>query len=247
MIKNQYIISTELMKDQIDDENMYPFNLPIVNILDKIEFHPNVTFLTWDNWTGKSTLLEAIAIEYGFNPEWGSRNTNFSTQDSHSSLSSIVRTAKGIKRPKDSYFLRAESFYNLATNIDEIEKEYWWMYDFYWSKSLHEQSHGESFFSLFKHRLSWKGLYIFDEPEAALSPEKQLALLVRMNELVNDDSQFIIVTHSPIILSYPKAKILQISKEWLEEVKYKDSNNYQLYKMFIDNPDNMINKLGIGD
>lgn len=247
MIKNQYIVSVELLKDKIENENEYPFNLPIVKMVDKIELHPNVTFLTWDNGTGKSTLLEAIAIEYWFNPEGGSKNFNFSTQDSHSELSNIIRSAKWIKRPKDSYFLRAESFYNLATNIDEIEKEYWWILNSYWDKSLHEQSHGESFFSLFKHRLGWKGLYIFDEPEAALSPERQLALLVRINELVEDDSQFIIITHSPIILAYPKAKILQISKDWLEEVSYKDSNNYQLYKMFIENPEYMIKKLEIND
>jgi len=163
-------------------------------------------------------------------------------------LSDAIRIAKGVKRPKDGYFLRAESYYNVASNIDSLDKEESFgppLIPAYGGKSLHEQSHGESFFSLFLHRFFGNGVYILDEPEAALSPQRQLAFLVRMNELVKKNSQFIIATHSPIILSYPNAKIIQISENGFEEISYKDSENYSLYKTFLDNPEYMLTKLRI--
>lgn len=141
MLNNHFIISFELLKDKIKSINKYPFNLPVVKHLDKIKLHENVTFFIGENGTGKSTLLEALAIQYGFNPEGGSKNFNFSTKETHSPLFDIIRVAKGVKKPKDGYFLRAESFYNLATNIDQIQKESGGMYNAYGGKSLHTQSH----------------------------------------------------------------------------------------------------------
>lgn len=232
----------------IKNKNEYPFNLPVIKNLDKINFHENVTFFVGENGTGKSTLLEAIATELWFNPEWWSKNFNFSTRHTHSILEKSIRIAKGITKPKDWYFLRAETFYNVASNIDDMDKEpsFWApIKDSYGWKSLHEQSHWESFFSLFLHRLWWKGIYIFDEPESALSPQRQLAFLVRVNELVKQNSQFIIATHSPIILAYPKAKIIQFSENGLEEIKYEQTDTYDLYKTFILNSKSMINKLWI--
>lgn len=245
MLNEQYIISFELLKDKIHSFKDYPFNLPVIKHLDKIELHENVTFFIGENGTGKSTLLEALAVQYGFNPEGGSTNFNFSTQDTHSSLSDIIRIAKGIKKPKDGYFLRAESFYNVASNIDQIQKEDGGMLHSYGGKSLHEQSHGESFFSLFVHRFFGNGVYILDEPEAALSPQRQLAFLIRMHDLVKQNSQFIIATHSPIILSYPNAKVIQISENGFEEVPYRQTNHYELYKTFLNNPEYMLKKLEI--
>lgn len=245
MLSNNFIISLELIKDKIISTDEYPFNLPVVKYLGKIELHENVTFFIGENGTGKSTLLEALAVQYGFNPEGGSKNFNFSTQATHSLLSDVIRIAKGIKKPKDGYFLRAESFYNVATNIDQIEKEGGGMLGSYGGKSLHEQSHGESFFSLFLHRFFGNGVYILDEPEAALSPQRQLAFLVRMHELVKKNSQFIIATHSPIILSYPNSKVIQISQNGFEEISYKDSEHYSLYKNFLNNPEYMLKKLEI--
>jgi len=237
---DQYIISVELIKEKIKDNKGYPFSLPIVKNLKKIDFDKAITFLIGENGTGKSTLLEAIAVQYGFNPEGGSMNFNFETKQTHSSLSNSIRIIKGVKKPKDNYFLRAESFYNLASNVDDIGVS-----SSYGGRSLHEQSHGESFFSLFLHRLHGEGIYLFDEPEAALSPQRQLAFLSRMSELIGQGSQFIIATHSPIILSYPNAKIIQITEKGFEELPYKETECYDLYKTFINNPEYMLKRLDI--
>lgn len=242
MLKDQFIISFELLKENIKSNEEYPYNLPVVKNLVELSLHKNVTFFVGENGTGKSTLLEALAISYWFNPEWWSKNFNFSTANTHSELSEYIRIAKGFKKPSDNYFLRAESFYNVATNIDEL----WWnILNSYGGKSLHEKSHWESFFSLFLNRLYWNWLYILDEPEAALSPQRQLAFLMRMNELINKNSQFIIATHSPIILAYPNAKIIEITENGFKEVNYKETNHYDLYKSFLNNPEYMLKKLEI--
>lgn len=247
-MKDQYIVSIRIEKEKVKTPNIYPFNLAAIKHIDTLSFHKNVTFLVGENGTWKSTLIEAIATQYGFNPEGWSKNFNFATYNSHSELEKYIRVSRWIKKPKDGYFLRAETFYNVASNIEKLDSEpgFWPpIKDSYWWKSLHNQSHGESFFSLFHHRLYGDGIYILDEPESALSPQRQLALLVKMHELVKKNSQFIIATHSPILLSYPHAKILELHSDWLEEVKYKDSVHYNLYKTFINGSESMISKLGI--
>jgi predicted ATPase len=218
--------------------------LDIFKNLEKIDFHKNVTFILGENWSWKSTLLEALAVEYWLNPEGGSNNIVFKTAETHSELSEKIIISKW-SVPNDKFFLRAESFYNLASEIDNLQQEVWWMLWAYWWKSLHQQSHWESFFSLFLNRFWANWVYILDEPEAALSPQRQLAFLIRLDELVKQNSQFIIVTHSPIILSYPNAKIIEISEYWINETLYKDTNHYNTYKMFLDNPEYMLKKLDI--
>ncbi len=248
MLSDNYIISFELLKENIEDEKIYPYNLPVVQYMDKLMMHKNVTFIVWENGTGKSTLLEAVATQYWLNPEGWSQNLNFSTETTHSSLSEIVRIAKGFKKARDSYFLRAESFYNVASKIDELDSDplWWWkIINSYGGVSLHEQSHWESFFSLFLNRFWWNGIYILDEPEAALSPQRQIAFLVQLDELVKQNSQFIIATHSPILLSYPNAKIIEISKTGYEERDYKDTEHYKSYTDYLNNTDYMLQKLGI--
>lgn len=240
MIKDHFIISVELISESIKNRKGYPFSLPVVQFLDKLEFGRSVTFFAGENGTGKSTLLEAIAVQYGFNPEGGSRNFNFETKPTHSELEKSIRLSKGYRKPKDDFFLRAESFYNVASNIDEIG-----VAGSYGGRSLHEQSHGESFFSLFLHRLKGFGLYLFDEPEAALSPQRQLAFVARMDELVKQKSQFIIATHSPIILSYPGAKIFQISDNGFEELPFEETESYTFYRTFINNPDSVLRRMDI--
>ena len=243
---DQYIREIALI--DIENKNRYPFNLNAVKALEKLALHPKVTYLVGENGSGKSTLLEAVAIAYGFNPEGGGKNFNFSTEDSHSELSRHIRLVKGIKLPKTGYFLRAESFYNVASNIDKLDREGGFgppIIDSYGGKSLHQQSHGESFMSLLIHRFSGHGIYILDEPEAALSPTRQLSMLSRIHELVEEGAQFIIATHSPIIMSYPDAVIYNVDDN-LKAVAYEDTEHYQIMYDFMTCKDQLLNRL-LGD
>jgi len=232
-----YLIEARLLREKVPSFDKYPFSLPVISNFEKLDFHPKVTFIIGENGTGKSTLLEAIAVAWGFNPEGGTKNFNFSTRPSHSELYKYLKLHKAIKRPKDGFFLRAESFFNVGTEIEKLDEEPFGgppIIDSYGGKSLHEQSHGESFFSLMTHRFGGKGLYILDEPEAALSPTRQMAMLTRMHQLVNQESQFIIATHSPIILAYPNANIFHIGERGLEHISFLESDHYILYRDFLN-------------
>lgn len=167
-----YLRHAELLRDLVPSFQTYPFHLPAVRTLDRLTFQKPVTFLVGENGTGKSTLLEGIAAAWGFNPEGGTLNFSFNTRSSHSNLYEYFRIARGVRRPKDGFFLRAESYYNVASYIDELDEQPGGppIKDSYGGKSLHEQSHGESFLATFVHRFGGRGLYILDEPEAALSP-----------------------------------------------------------------------------
>lgn len=246
MISSQFASQINLRRDAIESFERFPFNLPALRSLEKLDLHPKVTFFVGENGSGKSTLLEAIAISLGFNPEGGSRNFNFNTRASHSDLHAFLRIAKGFKRPKDGFFLRAESFFNVATQIEELDAEPApapRVIGAYGGQSLHEQSHGESFMALLMNRFGGNGLYILDEPEAALSPQRQLAALSRLHDLVNSQSQFIIATHSPIIMAYPEAWIYACSAEGLKRVDYQDTEHFQVTKDFLNNPERMLGTL----
>jgi predicted ATPase len=241
-----YLLEVQLLRDNVSSFERYPFALPAVRHLDRLRLDPAVTFVIGDNGTGKSTLLEAIAIAWGFNPEGGSRNFRFSTRRSHSELHEYLRLTRGVRRPRDGFFLRAESFFNVATQIEALDDEPSFgppIIDSYGGRSLHEQSHGESFFALFTERFGGKGLYILDEPEAALSPTRQMAMLTRMHELVAGESQFVIATHSPIIMAYPAAKIFLLSAGGIEEVAYEDTEHYRVTLGFLKNYEGMIRRL----
>ncbi|REJ25923.1 MAG: AAA family ATPase [Caldibacillus debilis] len=236
----QYIKRITLKRERIDSYDEYPLNLPVVRNLRELDLHPNVTYMIGENGMGKSTLLEGIAVGLGFNPEGGTRNYHFSTFDTHSRLHEFLRIAKGVYRPKDGFFLRAESFYNVATYVEELGPEAVMTFG---GKSLHRQSHGESFFSVFLHRFQGKGLYILDEPEAALSPLRQISMLRRIHELVNRESQFIISTHSPILMAYPEAKIFELTEEGIFEKRLEETNHYALMKQFFDDKDRLLHHL----
>ncbi|MBE6883192.1 MAG: ABC transporter ATP-binding protein [Ruminococcaceae bacterium] len=228
----------------------YLSTLPVVKNLyameEGIELTSPITFLVGENGIGKSTLLEAIAVKYGFNPEGGSRNFNFSTHATHSDLYHSLHLTKGYRQPKDGYFLRAESFYNVATNIDELDDQPSFsppIISSYGGISLHEQSHGESFFALIFNRFGGNGLYLLDEPEAALSATRQLSLIIRLNELAKNGSQFIIATHSPLLIATPGAQIFSLSENTIESIPYELTENYIVTKRFLCDTDRMLKQL----
>ena len=232
------------------DRDSYLSRLPAVRALaergeEGLSFSKPVTFLVGENGTGKSTLLEAIAVACGFNAEGGTRNFHFSTRDTHSSLCQAITVAR-TDYPRDGFFFRAESFYNVATNIDEMDEEFSFgspVIDSYGGVSLHEQSHGESFLALVEHRFGGWGLYLLDEPEAALSPTRMMSLLVLLHRLVEEHSQFVIATHSPILMAYPGARIYQLSQQGIEPVAYRDTEHYQITRRFLEAPERMLELL----
>ncbi|SEU18679.1 Predicted ATPase [Paenibacillus sp. NFR01] len=241
-----YLLHAELLRQHIPDFQAYPFALPAVRGLERLEFRRPVTFLVGENGTGKSTLLEGIAAAWGFNPEGGTLNFTFNTRASHSSLYQYLRIARGVRRPKDGFFLRAESYYNVATYIDELDEQPGFsppVKNSYGGQSLHEMSHGESFFATFVHRFGGRGLYILDEPEAALSPLRQMSLLVRMHELVQQQSQFIVATHSPIVMSYPGADILLLEEGGLRRVDLEETEHYAITRSFLNDREGMLREL----
>lgn len=244
-----YLREISLKRDRIENWEVFPFTIPAIRYLECLQFSPTVTFIIGENGSGKSTLVEAIAVAMGFNPEGGSRNFDFGTRDSHSNLHEYLRLVKSVKRARDGFFLRAESFFNVATHIEQLDREPGGarIIDSYGGSSLHEQSHGESFLALVLHRFAGNGLYILDEPEAALSPTRQLTVLARMHQLLQQDSQFIIATHSPILMAYPGALIYHITEAGIESVKYEETEHYEVTKAFLDNPDRMLKELFRGD
>jgi predicted ATPase len=238
-----FLISATLRREKVPSFAGYPFSLPAIRKLETLTFHPAVTFLVGENGSGKSTLLEAIAVAAGFNAEGGSQNFRFTTRASHSELHRCLRLARHHKRPRTGFFLRAESFFNVATEVEELEKVAPGIIEAYGGRSLHEQSHGESFIALLKHRFGPSGLYLLDEPEAALSPSRQMAALVRIHDLVREGCQFIIATHSPILMAYPAATILAVGEHGLAPMRYEDTEHYSITRRFLADPASMLARL----
>jgi predicted ATPase len=226
---NPYLQDVSLLPDVDIDFDVYPYNIPAVREIGRLTLHSDVTFFVGENGSGKSTVLEAIALALGFGPEGGTKNVQFRTTESVSPLHRSLRLARSFRKPRDGYFLRAESFFNIATYMDEVG-----YLGGYGDKSLHERSHGEAFMALLTEKFRGKGLYLLDEPEAALSPSRQLAALSAIHQLVQDDSQFVIATHSPILLSYPNAKILQFDGSGITEVSYEDTEHFAVTRDFLN-------------
>jgi predicted ATPase len=237
-----YLRGIKINWDTLENTKYYQ-KIPALKSIDKLDFHENITFLVGENGTGKSTLLEAMAVQYGFNPEGGSINFNFSSKNTHSQLCNHITLVKGTKRAKDGFFLRAESFYNVASEVDNLDDPSHIFLESYGGKSLHEQSHGESFLALIINRFRGNGLYLLDEPEAALSPQRQLSLLIRIKQLVDMNSQFIIATHSPILLGIDGAEIYSLDEGEIKPCMYEDTESYRITKMFIENRKLMLKNL----
>jgi predicted ATPase len=241
----RYFEAVRLQRDKAPGFENHPFSIPSIRHLTRLEFHPSVTFFVGENGSGKSTLLEAIAVKAGFSPEGGDKQLQFGTHDTHSPLHDCLTLERKFGRPTDGFFLCAESFYNVASELEKIEEATPSATPFraYGGKSLHRQSHGESFLALLKERLQGGGVYLFDEPEAALSPQRQLSVLTLMHRLVFHQSQLIIATHSPILLAYPQARIYQFSETGITEVKYTDTEHYQVTKDFLNRHERMLEVL----
>lgn len=256
-ISTHYLTRIELNRDGIPDFSVYPFCIPAVRNLETLDLHPKVTFLIGENGTGKSTLLEAIAVASAFNPEGGSRNLGFATRESHSQLCDHLRLRRGTTRPRDGYFLRAESFFNVATAIEKIDSDPDHnvpgrsagpaIVNSYGGQTLHEQSHGESFLTLLTQRFRGNGLYLLDEPEAALSPSRQMSVLSVMHDLIRRNSQFIIATHSPILMAYPDAVIYLFSNEAITAIRYTETEHFAVTRDFLNRHEIMLDILLGGD
>jgi predicted ATPase len=233
-----YLREISIRPDAAIDFDNYPFNIPAIRDLGTLAFHPAVTFLVGENGAGKSTILEATAVAMGLPAEGGSRYVN-RPQQAASPLHAFLKTVKGFQKPRWSYFLRAESAFSVISYIDHVR----------WnsappsdappadasppSDSLHRRSHGEAFMALLL-KLGEDGFYLLDEPEAALSPNRQLAALSVIDQLVKAGCQFIIATHSPILLAYPNAKILVCDGTGITETAYEDTEHYAVTRDFLN-------------
>ena len=241
----QYIC--EIIYDKKLDRSSYLVDIPAVKHLESssIRLDRPVTIFIGENGTGKSTLLEAIAVAYGFNPEGGTKNFDFSTNETHSELYRHLTLSRRAYA-KDGFFLRAESLYNVATSIDQMDSEPSFgppIIESYGGVSLHRQSHGESFLAIVQNRFGGNGLYILDEPEAALSPMRILTLIAEIDRLVKADSQFIIATHSPMLMAFPNARVLELSSDGIYPVNYRDTEHYQTMRDFLNNPERILHYL----
>jgi predicted ATPase len=243
-----YLRSVRLERATVASFDDYPFSIPAIRHLEDFALDPKVTFLVGENGSGKSTLIEAIAVAAGFNAEGGTRNFAFATRRSESELHRHLRLVRNPARPRDGFFLRAESYFNVATEIERLDADIGPptnVIDSYGSVSLHEQSHGESFLALVRHRFRGHGLYILDEPEAALSPNRQLSMLALMHDLVERrGSQFLVATHSPILMAYPGAAIYLLEASGgMRRIAYEETEHVRVTRDFLGNPERFFKHL----
>ena len=243
-----FIRAVEIDWDAVE-QGSYLREIPALRLSAPLRLTESVTFFVGENGTGKSTLLEGIAVAWGFNPEGGGKNYRFSTYDSHSELHRAVRLTRNPGKPRHSYFLRAESFYNVASQAEEYrlsglgetsEEDF---YARFGGKALHRQSHGESFMHLAEGEFRPRGLYLLDEPEAALSPQRQLALLALIHDLARQGAQFIIASHSPILLGLPGAGILSFDDGEIHPCQWRETESYRVTELFINQRDRLLRQL----
>ena len=229
-----YIRNVQMRWERVPDPGCYPWNLPFFKGFEVLEFNQPVTFFVGENGTGKSTLLEGIAEAYGMNTEGGGRNFNFSTTSHRSPVAPALKLVRSYRRTKTDFYLRAESMYNVLTEYENMAP---WREPLHY---LHKISHGEGFLELLKKRFGPEGFYMMDEPESALSPQNQLTLLCHIARLVRGGSQFIIATHSPILMAYPSATIISLSEHGMQPIAYRDTSHYILSRRILEDPESYM-------
>jgi predicted ATPase len=235
-----FVRSVQLLADQVPDDSLWPWSLPAVKALrTPLGLDERATILVGENGSGKSTIVEALAVALGMNAEGGSNHMRFSTRPSHSALHETLRIARTVERPRTRYFLRAESFYNVASAVEQNSDAA----RAHGQQSLHEQSHGESFLSLVFERFGPNGLYLLDEPEAAMSPQGLLTLLQRLHQLADQGSQFVIATHSPILLAFPDAKVVLLDQAGLRPIAWDETEHVRVMRGFLDAPSSYLHHL----
>jgi predicted ATPase len=229
-----FLRAIRLLRDKVPDFSRYPFSIPAVAALNEL---PRVTIFVGENGSGKSTLIEAIALAAGFGPEGGTKNIHFATQSSESTLHECLMLVRGARREKSGFFLRAESMFNVATKVDDLDlRKFGW-------ESLHEKSHGESFLWLLQNRFGPNGLYVLDEPEAALSPQRQLSALAIVHNLAEAGCQFVMATHSPILMATPGALIYRLDENGIAPTRYEETEHYTVTRSFLMRPESFLKHL----
>ena len=239
-----------LLSERVDDWEAYPFTVSAIRKLREIVFRSRICFFAGENGSGKSTLLEAIAAQYGFGREGGNRNFQNDTTESNHSIDPLVKALRLAfdKRTGAGFFLRAESFFNTASHIDQLDKEPGWgppITAFYGGRSLHTRSHGETFFTVLDLKFRRNGLFLLDEPEAALSPQRQLSFLVLIHNVLRQfkDAQFVISTHSPVLLAYPNAQIFSFDEGTVHEIDYEQTGSFQVVHHFLNHREQSLEEL----
>jgi predicted ATPase len=232
-----FLRAIRLLRDKVPDFSRYPFSIPAVASLDELPLDPRITIFVGENGSGKSTLIEAIALAARFGPEGGTKSIRFATQSSESTLHQFLMLVREARREKSGFFLRAESLFNVATRVDDLGLQ-----EFGW-ESLHAKSHGESFLWLLQNRFRPNGLYILDEPEAALSPQRQLSALAIMHDLVGAGCQFVMATHSPILMAYPGALIYKLDENGIAPTRYEETEHYTVTRSFLLRPESFLKHL----
>jgi len=239
-----------LRRERVQDWNSYPFCVPAIRNLEEVSFKSRVCFFAGENGTGKSTLLEAIAVHYGFGPEGGNRNLHSDSTTSNQSIDPLARSLHLAfsNRTGAGFFLRAESFFTVVSHMDELDQEPSFAPPIsasYGGRSLHTRSHGETFLTLLELKFRCNGQFLMDEPEAALSPQRQLSFMLLLHDILqrHNDAQFIISSHSPVLLGYPDAQILSFDDGQIHEITYEDTASTQIVRRFLNNREGFLDKL----
>ena len=242
--REPFFHSVHIVWDEVGDPDTFPYSIPAIKKMGRMNLHPAVTFIIGENGSGKSTLLEAMAVRLNFDESGGDANANFEVRPLDGGLHDAIRIQSSLyRRPGDRFFLRAETVFNYASHIDREAIEDRKFIQRYGYKSLHARSHGEMFLAIVQNRMKAESFFIMDEPEAALSPTRQIATLKEIDWLVRAGCQFVIATHSPILMAYPDSIIYELSGDGIRQIEYEETEHYTLTRSFLEHPKAFLKRL----